>query len=400
MKVHHKTVALLATAATALGMTACSAAGGSSKGTGDGLNAETQEAVDAAYEGSFGAPPAESPEPAPGKNIWLVMSSAQITDFNEPGQIVDAAEKMGWDLTLFDGQFNTDTMVSGLRQAVADKADGVIAYTVDCVTAKAGFKDVVDAGIPVVAFESVDCDQAAEADGTIVDTGQPGLFDAVVTYDDPVEGGKLLTYLEFLQQAYARNQALAMIEATDGAAKVIKLKETDYQSTLATDRGFEEALKEFCADCAVVETVELTGADFGAPLQDKVAQAVARRPEANAVYGIYDAVVLNAAPAVMASGRNDEIFVMGGEGSLPAIELIAADRGIDAGSGYPVRWEAWASLDAMNRLLAGEVPDGVGFPSGIGVQAFDRDRNLPEDGDRFDGPVDFEADYLKAWGLE
>jgi len=400
MKVHRKAVALLATAAAALGMSACSAAGGPSGGSGDGLTAQTQEAVDAAYKGSFGAPPKESPDPAPGKNIWLIMSSAQITDFNEPGQIVDAAKQMGWHVTLFDGQFNTDTMVNGLRQAVADKADGVIAYTVDCATAKAGFKDVADAGIPIVGFESVDCDQAVKADGTIVDTGQPGLFDAVVTYDDPVAHGKLLTYLEFLQQAYARNQALATIEATDGAAKVIKLKETDYQSTLATDRGFEEALGEFCADCEIVETVELTGADFGGPLQDKVAQAIARHPEANAVYGIYDAVALNAAPAVKASGRSDDIFSMGGEGSLPAIELIAADRGIDAGSGYPVRWEAWASLDAMNRLLAGEVPDGVGFPSGIGVQAFDRDRNMPDEGKRFEGPVDFEADYLKAWGLD
>lgn len=400
MKVQRKGVAMIATAATVLGMSACGGAGDSSGGSGAGLDTEAEEAVDTAYEGSFGTPPAESPDPAPDKNIWLVMSSAQITDFNEDGQIVDAADQMGWDLTLFDGQFNTDTMVSGLRQAVADQADGVIAYTVDCATAKAGFEDVVDAGIPVVAFESVDCDQAVEDDGTIVETGQPGLFDAVVTYDDPVEDGKLLSYLEFLQVAYARNQALAIIEATDGSAKVIKLKETDYQSTLATDRGFDDALKEHCPDCEVVETVELTGADFGAPLQDKVAQAVTRHPEANAVYGIYDAVALNAAPAVMASGRNDEIFVMAGEGSLPAVELIAADRGLDAGSGYPVRWEAWASLDAMNRLLGGEVPDGIGFPSGIGVQAFDRDRNLPAEGERFDGPVDFETAYLQAWGLE
>lgn len=385
---------------TLVAASACGTADGEAGGSGDGLNTGAKEAVDTAYEGSFGTPPGESPDPAPGQNIWFITSSAQITDFSEDGYLVDAAEQMGWDLTLFDGQFNTDTMVSGLRQAVADQADGVIVFTIDCALVKAGFEDVVDAGIPIVAFESVDCDQSVTKDGTIEDTGDQGLFDAVVTYDDPVEDGKLLTYVEFLQAAYARNQALAMIEGTDGSARVIKIKQTDYQSTLATDRGFEDTLAEHCADCEVVETVKITGADFGPPLQDKVAQAIAQHPEANAVYGIYDAVVLNAAPAVMASGRNDDIFVMGGEGSTALVELIAADRGVDAGSGYPVRWEAWASLDAMNRLLAGESPDGVGFPSGIGVQAFDRDRNLPGKGGRFDGPVDFDAAYLEAWGLE
>jgi len=400
MKMQRKVVvAMIATAATVLGMSACGQAGGSSGGSGAGLDTEAEDAVGAAYEGSFGAPPAESPDPDSGKNIWLIMSSAQITDFNESGQIVDAAEQMGWDLTLFDGQFNTDTMVSGLRQAVADQADGVIAYTVDCATAKAGFEDVVDAGIPVVGFESVDCNQAVDKDGAIVDTGEVGLFDAVVTYDDPTVAGKLLTYLEFLASAYARSQALATIDATDGGAKVIKLKETDYQSTLAMDRGFDDALAEYCSDCEVVETVEFTGADFGPPLQDKVAQAIARHPEANAVYGIYDAVALNAAPAVMASGRSDDLFAMGGEGTSPVVDLIADDRGLDAGVGYPVRWEAWAALDAMNRLLAGEKPDGVGFPSGIGAQAFDRDRNLPDKGDRFEGPVDFESVYASAWGI-
>ncbi|WP_109508541.1 sugar ABC transporter substrate-binding protein [Nocardioides speluncae] len=399
MRIHTKAVALIAAGATALGMSACGATEGSD-GSAAGLDSGAKEAVDTAYEGSFGTPPDESPDPAPDQNIWFITSSAQITDFSQDGYLVDAAEQMGWDLTLFDGQFNTDTMVSGLRQAVADQADGVIVFTIDCALVKAGFEDVVDAGIPIVAFESVDCDQSVAKDGTIEDTGDQGLFDAVVTYDDPVEDGKRLTYLEFLQAAYARNQALAMIEGTGGSASVIKIKQTDYQSTLATDRGFEDALAEHCSDCEVVETVEITGADFGPPLQDKVAQAIARHPEANAVYGIYDAVVLNAAPAVMASGRNDDIFVMGGEGSSALVELIAADRGVDAGSGYPVRWEAWASLDAMNRLLAGEVPNGAGFPSGIGVQAFDGDRNLPEKGGRFDGPVDFEAAYLAAWGLE
>lgn len=399
MKIRRAWVAAIATC-TVLGATACAAAGGGAGGSGDGLTPEAQEAVGAAYEGSFGAPPSNAPAPEPGQNIWLITSSASFIDFEQPGHMVDAAEQMGWDLTVFDGQFNPDTMVSGLRQAIADQADGVILFTIDCVTVKAGLEDVKEARIPIVGFESVDCDQTVDEKEGIVDTGEPRLFDAVVTYQDPSDPDRVLTFIEFLTDVFAPYQALGIIEATDGAAKIIKVKETDFLVTLAVDQGFDATVAEYCPDCEVVETIDIVGTDLGPALQDKTAQAIARHPEANAVFGIYDSAALSVAPAVQASGRSDDIFVMGGEGGAAVVDLVAQDRGIDAGVGYSIRWDAWDALDAMNRLLAGETPDGVGFPSGNGAQVFDRERNLPDEGTAFDGPIDFESAYREAWGLE
>jgi hypothetical protein len=90
---------------------------------------------------------------------------------------------------------------------------------------------------------------------------------------------------------------------------------------------------------------------------------------------------------------------MGGEGTAPIVDLIHQDRGVNAGVGYSVRWEGWAALDALNRLFAGEKPEGAGFESGMGAQLFDAKTNLPPAGERFDSEVDFEAAYRKAWGL-
>jgi ribose transport system substrate-binding protein len=399
MKVHYKPLALVASAVMVLGTAACGAAGGSSGGSGNGLTDEAQEAADAAFEGSFGAPPADSPDPQPGENIWFITISAQYTDFEVDGQMADAAEQMGWDLTIFDGQFNPDTVVNGLRQAIADQADGVIVYGVDCPVAKAGFEDVADAGIPIVGFQVFDCDQGVDEDGAVIDTGEPGLFDAVVTYDDPADADVPLNFAQFYGEVVPSVQALGIIEATDGAAKIIKLKQTDAPTFLAVDHGFDAALEEYCPDCEIVETVDVVGADLGPALQDKVAQALARHPEANAVFAIYDAATLNVAPAVMASGRKDDIFVMGGEGTGPVIDLVKEGRGVDAGMVYPIAWEAWAALDSMNRLLAGEQPDGVGFPSGMGVQLYDADRNVPDTDAYYYGPVDYPSAYLDAWGI-
>ena len=394
-----KLVAVGAAGVMTLTVAACSAEGGSASEGGD-ISAETQEAVDAAYEGSFGQPPSSAPEPEPGQNIWMITASAQLTDFDQPGQIKDAADALEWDLTIFDGQFNTDTQVTGIRQAIADQADGIIMFAVDCATVTAGLQDAAAADVPVVGFESIDCDQEVDEAGAVTDSGQPGLFDAELAYNNPDDPENPLTFAEVAGIVFARYQGLGVINATGGAAKIIKLKETDLAATRLVDWGFEKALADYCPECEVVETVNFTGADYGPPLQDKVAQALARNPDANAVYGIYDPVAADAAAAVLASGRSDDLYVMGGEGSTAGVQLIAEDRGVDAGVGYSIPWEAWAALDAMNRLLSGEKPEGAGFPSGLGNQLFDRDHNLPAEGEPYVGPVDYQAGYRAAWGVD
>ncbi|HJQ04617.1 MAG TPA: substrate-binding domain-containing protein [Nocardioides sp.] len=401
MKVHRKAAALVASAVIALAASACGAAGASSGGSGPGLTPQVEKEANAVFDahGSFGTPPTTSPHPKPGENIWFITASAQYTDFSVPGQIEDAAKKMGWHLTVFDGQFNPDTMVNGLRQAIADKADGVIVYGIDCPIAKAGFQDVAKAGIPIVAFQSFDCNQKVDANGAIKPTGEPGLFDAVVTYNNPDDPAKPLAFPEYYGNLVSRYQALGIIGATHGDAKIIKLKQTDAPTFLALDHGFDATLAQDCPGCKVVDTVEFTGNDFGSALQDKVAQALTQHPEANAVYGIYDAATLNVAPAVMASGRKNSLFVMGGEGTTPVVDLVKAGRGVNAGMVYPIAWEAWASLDAMNRLLAGQKPDGPGFPSGMGLSLYDAKRNLPDNSAYYIGPVDYPSAYLKAWGI-
>ena len=123
-----------------------------------------------------------------------------------------------------------------------------------------------------------------------------------------------------------------------------------------------------------------------------------RHPDANAIYGIFDAPTLDIATAVVGSGRQNDIFVMGEEGTAPVVTLIREGRGVNAGVGYSVVWEYYAALDAINRLIAGEKPASTAFPSGIGVQIFTKDRNLPPQGARFNGPVDFKWPIGKRGG--
>jgi ribose transport system substrate-binding protein len=401
MKNNRRILTATAVAVTAIVIAGCGSASGakstSSTTSSSGLSAQAQTAIQAAYKGDFGTPPETAPKPQAGKNIWVVTLGASIVDYHAKGQIIDAATLMGWNVRVFDGKFDPDTVVSGLRQAIAAKADGIILAFADCATVKAGLQDVKKANIPIVGVEAIDCNKQIGKDGVLQDTGQPGLFTAQPLYNVP--SGGATTFAGFYREVYGPDQALGLAAGTKGKGKIIALNETDTPIISVGIGGFKQALEEFCPGCEIVDTIDFVGTDLGPTLQQKVAQALVQHPEANAVYGIYDAPTTDVATAVVGSGRKADIFVMGGEGTAPVASLIRENRGVNAGVGYSVTWVSWAALDALNRLFRGEQPSVGGFPSGMGAQLYDQNHHLPPNGQRFQGPVDFQSAYLKAWGV-
>lgn len=402
MKSNRKFLSVTVVAVTTVVLAACGLSSGSNSPNGStSLSANTQKAIDAAYKGDFGTPPQTAPKPSPGKNIWVVTLSATVIDYHAAGQIIDAAKLMGWHVTIFDGKFSPDTIVSGLRQAVAAKADGIVLTAVDCASVKAGLQDVKAAHIPVVGVEDLDCNQQVGNNGVLQDTGQPGLFSAQPLYNLP--SGGVTTFVGFYGGVYGPYQAVGMAAGTKGNGKIIALDETDVPFIAVGFDAFNKTLAQSCPACKIVDTIDFVGTDLGPTLQQKVAQALVQHPEANAIYGLYDAPTQDVATAVIGSGRTNSLFVMGGEGTAPVADLIRENRGVNAGVGYSVTWEAWSALDALNRLFHGEkpvgTPDGAGFPSGMGAQLYDSHHNMPSKGQRFQGPIDFQAAYRKAWGV-
>lgn len=358
--------------------------------SGESQSGDLQTEIDAAYEGTFTAPPTESLEPEAGKNVWLIPI-ASVADFRLPGSVHEAAKQMGWKLTEFDGKFSPDTIVSGIRQAIADDADGIILYVIDCSNVKAALKDADKAGVAVVSGQGSDCNET--------EPGTPGLFDAATRFQGPGEGP--LGYLEFLRDVWGRSVAVAIAKGTDGKGKILDVFESDLHVTVEQDKAIREHLAEVCPDCEIVETVEHTGAEIGPPLQQKIEQALARHPEVTAIFNPYDAVTQVTMSAVQSSGRKDDIFVMGAEGEVPVIDTIRAGTGtVDAAAVTSIDWDLYAALDALNRLFHGETEPEEGWPTGNGTAVVDGESKLPPKGSRYEPEVDFRAAYRKAWGLE
>ena len=374
-----------------------SSSSGPAKST--GVSAQVQSAFAKIENGTFHTPPTSGPKPAQGKNIWLVTLANSVEDFHAPGSLFTAAQDLGWHVTEFNGNYSPNTIVSGLEQAVAGHADGIVLAFVDCATVKSGIEAARRAHIPIVSIEASDCNETVNKQGDLKSTGQPRLFNAQVSYVNPASPGHSLDYDKFIG-LYGRANALATAAQTHEHGKVVVIRETDVNSTLLETQGFVAGLRAYCPGCQIVDTINITGSDIGSTLQQMVSQALASHPTANAIFTGYDAVTLDTAPAVLATGRQSSIFVMGGEGTAPVVQLIREGRGVSAALGYSVQWEAWAALDAMNRLLHGETAPGGQFPTGMGVQFFDKTHGLPPKGSPYLPPVNFRSAYLKTWGTK
>jgi ribose transport system substrate-binding protein len=337
--------------------------------------------LDKAYAGTNGQPPTSGPKPERDKNVW-VISCAQSLESCARGSAAErtAGRELGWKTTIFDGKADPATFNSGIRQALADKADGIILNGIDCPLVKAALEQTTKAKVAVVGLFSLDCHEAVP--------GERGRFTSV-NYGT-VAGS---TYSQYLG-AWSAPRADWVITQTKGKARVINVSQTDIPTIQLIDRGFKAELKK-CTSCTIVANVRFSSADIGPRLQQKVQQAILKHPEANAVHVPYDSLFpIGIAATIHGSGRSGKLKVMGGEGDPASIKLIHSDRGQDAANVLDIEWAGWAAVDSLNRLFAGERV----VPQGIGWQLVDREHNLSNSGE-YDLEVDFKSSYRKAWGL-
>ncbi len=327
---------------------------------------------------SFTEPPSESPPPAVDLNVWLIpfgLAAPEGADWVAAAE--RAAEVLGWQTTVYDGKFAPNEYLEGVRQAVADGADAIALYVIDCAPIRAALEEADAAGVAVVAAQGADC--------SVADSSAPSLFDAVVNY---TQG----SFAEW-GRALGAAQATWIIEETGGDARVIELFETDAFITVEMHEGFVERMAQ-CDTCEIVRTVEFLATDFGQPLQDKVDQALLAAGDANAMAVPYDGVVTAGVSAsIDASGRSESLAMIAGVGLEANLDLIREGLSQDAGYGVSIGWEAYAAMDTVNRVANGASTD---VPSGNGIAIFDRDRGLPETG-AWMPPVDYAAAYERAW---
>jgi ribose transport system substrate-binding protein len=344
--------------------------------------AEAQKQVDIAYKGTDRTPPASAPKPQTGKKVWIISPGQVGESASIPTNATkEAGEAIGWKMTIFDGKLDPSTYPTGVRQAVAAKADGIILDAIDCAVVKQALIEARAAKVKTVAFYALDCNDPSIK-------GDP-LFDGMVNFG--------LQYGDYasLIRAWGAAKADWIIVKTKGKAKVISFKEDEFLVVKYIREGFEQELAK-CKSCEIVKTVDLTLADFGPKLQQKAQGALLQHPEANAIHAPYDTLMhFGIASAIMESGRNDQLEAIAGEGFPSNIQLIRDSKGQDAANAFPAAWTGYAAVDTMNSLFNGQPPQD----SGEGFKLIDREHNMPALGKGYEPDVDFRVAYKRAWGV-
>jgi ribose transport system substrate-binding protein len=345
--------------------------------------AYAQHQIDLAYAGTDREPPTSAPKPERGKKVWII-SPAQVGESASvaTNAAKEAGEVIGWKMTLFDAKGDPANFSAGIRQAIAAKADGIILHSIDCAWVKQALVEAQAAKVTTLAYYSLDCDDPSIK-------GEP-LYSGMVNF-----GSQYGDYASLIR-AWGAVKADWVIVKTKGLAKAISFKEDELLVVKYIREGFEQELAK-CKSCEVVKTVDFTIPDFGAKLQQKAQGALLQHPEANSIHVPYDtAMLLGVANAILESGRNDQIFAIGGEGFPSNIQLIRDNRGEDAANAFPAPWTGYAAVDSLNSIFNGQKPQDAG----IGYRLIDREHNLPAPGKGYEASKDFRTAYKKAWGVQ
>ena len=351
--------------------------------TGTGAAAD-QKVLDQVYKGTLSSPDATSRPGVKNKKIVIISAGQSSISSSVPVNAAkEAAQALGWGVTVYDAQLNPSNIPNLVSQAIASGAQGIVA-DFDCYQGKSQLEQAKAKHIVVVPIYSYDCNDPY--------AGKPGTPPLWTGY--PNYGAAANKNLGAFAEQYGFAQGQAAIAATHGQAKVIFFNDLEATVLYYTGTGFKNAIKQ-CSGCKIVDEIDFKGLDLGPTLQQRAATAILQHPEANVVKSPFTAAtLLSIAPAVQQSGHGSKLYVMGGEGFQPELDLIRNHAGVNAVMISPSDWTGWAAIDTMNSLFRKEKP---AF-SGLGWQLVDPTHNMPASGP-WASPIDFKTVYKKAWGI-
>jgi ribose transport system substrate-binding protein len=362
-----------------------SSSGNSSSGSSINL-APFEAALQTYYKGTFTAPPTTAPKPPKNVNLWIISCGQASQGCADPAaNAKEAAQVLGWKATVFDGNFGIgDAYDTGIRQAIADHASAIIVIGTNCNQAKTGFQAAKAAGIPVIGANSFDCTDPLINDG-------PNLFAATVKYTPQYSGSNAIEYADGVAKADW------IIVHTNGQAKVIDTDFAGLTGGVYMNDGFVHEMAK-CKTCQIVKTIVFNPPDTSnGNLKNAFASALVQYPQANAAINISDGIILpNDFPqAIQSAGRTSSFCVVSTEGYAAADALIRNHDGVCAETPYDSNWLAWGAVDTVIRILDHQ----PAVNEGMGIQVVDATHNLPPAGQDYSSPVNYKADYEKAWGV-
>ena len=316
--------------------------------------------------------PTASPKPEPGKSIVYLSNDENNNASRAWGEAIkEAADKVGWTVTIIDGKATPTGWINGLNQAIALKADGIIT-SADAASLQEPIESAKAAGIPIVGIHAAALPGPDE---------ELGLFTNI--QQDPREIG--------------RAQADWVIADSDGKARVVVTSHNEFAIAEAKSRATEARLEE-CEGCEVLEYVNSPIAEVAQRQPQLVASWVQRYGTPLYVTAVADYTLDFQVPALRNAGVDpDDVKLVGADGQESAYQRIRSDDFQVVTVSEPVEMQGYQAIDEINRAIQGEAPsDFVQAPYLVTADNVDAEGGADN---QFVPTNDYKAKYLELWGV-
>lgn len=282
-----------------------------------------------------------------------------------PGEAAkEAAAALGWTINVVDGKFDTAVYNRTIQAAINDGVDGIVLDSIPTEVVAEPVKQAREAGIVVGSYDS-----------------------ANTPADDGVN-------FEVLAQAEQQGKDMAayMIWKSDGKANAFMLNAPEFKGPSTWLNASQDAIAD-CSSCTVVDAQKFGPADAATRLPQLTQSTIRQNPDINVVIASYDSAMLQTIPTLAQAGMLDSVKVGTFNGTSPALDLIRKGQ-LAATVGGAMEWGAWATLDNMNRIFAGEEAVEQNVP--IRLIAAENVDEIPE-GEPWGGDVDYKSAYQSIW---
>jgi ribose transport system substrate-binding protein len=372
-------VTLLAALALAAVLSACGSSGSSSSSGGGGSTggSESSSTNLKPFEETVATAlkePSEWPKDAPTEPIKNIEPGKLIVDipcgFASPGCRVigeaagEAAEKLGWQFKMIDGEFSPAKQRAAFEQAIALNADAIITQGIDPTQFADVIKKAHADGIRYVAGFSdnpVGELNEAEIDTKAAESGKIIASKAIV--DNGGEG----QYALFNFPVYH-----VLRDRMESANKTI----------------------EECSGCEVVSETKINPAEAANTLSSATSAVVQKYPDLSAIITGIDNFAAEQVPTLNSLNYEGGLYSVNGEEQA----LTAIEKGDEnATVANPLVWGGWASIDNAARLFAEQPVNNGGLPLHL-IDAENMPKELTEVG--YEPEFDFKGEYEKLWGLK
>ncbi len=308
--------------------------------------------------------PTEAPDPLPDATVGIIPCGLAIEGCaREARGAEEAAQEIGWEPIVIDGQGDPRAIQSGMDSLINQGVDAIILASVNAEGVGDQIARAAEEGIDVIATFASDPTSA----GGI---GEVGIDD------------------------YEAGRALAAYVAENGGGGVVIFTQDESPAVAERADGFREGLEEFGADAEVLDTQSIPNSQLGAPEEQIMSGILQRQPDGISwVYAGFDFMLTPLVNVIAREGR-EEIGGLSFDGNLENLGFIRDGRVQRAVIGYPLEWAGWGAIDQLNRSLQDEslVDQGIDFK-------LITEENLPAEGEPYTGDVDFREQYRQIWGL-